>query len=69
MEEKYNKKQMSRGIFFKKVSLKMSQNSQENTCVRPSNFKFISNETPKQVFPCKFCKIFKNTFFTENLRW
>ena len=22
-----------------------------------------------QVFSCKFCKIFKNTFFLEHLRW
>ena len=32
--------------------------SQEKTCV----------ETPKQVFFCECCKIFKNTYFEEKLR-
>ena len=27
-----------------------------------------SQETPAQVFSCKFCEISKNTFFTEHLR-
>ena len=39
--------------------LKISQNSQENTCTRVSL---------AQVFSCEFCKIFKNTFFTEHFR-
>ena len=26
-------------------------------------------ETPTQVFSCEYCKIFKNTFFAEHLRW
>ena len=30
---------------------------------------FIKKETLTQVFSCKFCKIFKNTFFTEHLCW
>ena len=25
-------------------------------------------ETPTQVFSCEYCKIFKNTYFEENLR-
>ena len=29
---------------------------------------FIKKETLTQVFSCEFCKIFKNTFFTERLR-
>ena len=29
---------------------------------------FIKKETLAQVFSCEFCKIFKNTFFTEHLR-
>ena len=29
---------------------------------------FIKKETPLQVFSCEFCKIFKNTVFTEHLR-
>ena len=29
---------------------------------------FIQKEILAQVFSCEFCHIFKNTFFTENLR-
>ena len=29
---------------------------------------FIKKETLVQLFSCKFCEIFKNTFFTEHLR-
>ena len=29
---------------------------------------FIKKETLVQVFSCEFCKISKNTFFTEHLR-
>ena len=56
----------------KKVFLKISQNSEENTCVRVSfSIKlpdyqvcnFIRKETLPQVFSCEFYKIFKNTFF------
>ena len=28
---------------------------------------FIEKETMAQVFPCEFCEISKNTFFTEHL--
>ena len=28
-----------------------------------------TKEAPTQVFSCEYCKIFKNTFFTEHLRW
>ena len=56
----------------KKVFLKISQNSQENTCARVSSCRpharnFIKRETLAQVFSCEFCEIFKNTFFTEQL--
>ena len=44
----------------KKVFLKISQNSQENPCARVS---FLAH-----VFPCEFCEMFKNTFFTEHLQ-
>ena len=30
---------------------------------------FIKKETLAQLFSCKFCEIFKNTFSTEHLRW
>ena len=47
--------------YTKKAFLKISQNSHENTCT-------IKKETLAQVFSFEFCKIFKNTFFTEHLR-
>ena len=46
----------------KKVFLKISQNSKENT----KAFNVI-NETLAQVFSCEFCELFKNTFLTEHL--
>ena len=54
----------------KKVFMKISQNSQENTCARASFLiklqveacNFIKKETLTQVFSCEFCEIFKNTF-------
>ena len=55
-------KQQSEVFYEKKVSLKISQNSQENTCAKPS---FL--ETLTQVFSCEFCEIFNSTFFTENI--
>ena len=56
--------------------LKISQNSQENTCVRVSFLmklqvsacNFIKKETLAPVFSCEFCKMFNNTFITEHLR-
>ena len=51
----------------KNVLLKISQNSQENTCARFSFFfrpaTLLKKEALPQVFPCEFCEIFKNTFF------
>ena len=62
---------MKKGIF------KISQNSQENTraraffkySCRPEAYNFTKKETLAQMFffPCGFCEIFKNTFFTEHL--
>ena len=43
----------TRGVLLEKVLLEISQNSQENTCVRVS---------------CEFCEISTKTFFTEHLR-
>ena len=59
----------------KKVFLKISQNSQEDTCARVSFLiklqawvcNFIKKETLAQVFFCKFCKISKNTFYRARL--
>ena len=30
---------------------------------------FLKKDTPKQVLFCKFCDIFKNTFFIKQFRW
>ena len=64
-----------RNFSVKNGVLKNFANFQENTCVRVSFLiklqaeacNFIKNETLTQVFSCEFCKIFKNTFFTEHL--
>ena len=54
--------------------LEISQNSQENTRARvlflnkvAGACNFVKKETLVQVFPCEFCEISKNTFFTEHL--
>ena len=57
----------------KKVFLKILGSSQDNICARVSfliklqteTCNFIKKET--QVLSCEFCKIFKNTYFTEHL--
>ena len=49
--------------YTKKVSLIISQNSQENKCVGvPFLLKFIKNKTPTQAFSCEFCKLSNNTY-------
>ena len=61
----------TRGDLYKKVFLKFSQNSQENSCARASfliklqaeTCNLISKETLAQLLSCEFCEIFKNTFF------
>ena len=57
------------------MSLKISQNSQENTRVRVSFLiklqasacNFIKKETPAQVYSCEFYEFFKNNFLKEHL--
>ena len=64
------------GVLHKNVFLKVSQISQENTCVRLScliklqadDCNFLKKETLVQVFSCEFFEIFSNTFVTEHLR-
>ena len=64
------------GALLQIIFLEISQNSQENTCVRASflikfqvkAFIFIKKETLTQMFSCEFCEISKNTFFTEHFR-
>ena len=48
----------TRAVLCKKVFLKISQNSQENTCARVSFTGALS-----QVFSCEFCQISKNTSY------
>ena len=63
------------GVLQEKVFLEISQNSQENSCVRvsfliklqASPWNFIKKEALAQVFSYEFCEISKNTFFTEHL--
>ena len=62
-------------VLSKKVFLKISQNSQENTCARVSFLiklqasacNFITKETLAQVFSCEFCEFSKSTYFEEHL--
>ena len=46
----------TRGVLWKKVFFKVSQNSQENTCARVSFL--IKLQALTQVFSCEFCEIF-----------
>ena len=74
VDEHHSYKEESRSssseMFCKKVFLKTLQNPQEKICVRVSLLKKLlllkvssfNKETRAQVFPCGFCKIFKNTF-------
>ena len=60
----------------KKLFLKISQYSQENTCVQVSSEsrcgasgrQLYLKEIPTQVFFCEYCEIFKKAYFEENLR-
>ena len=60
-------------VFCLKDVLRISQNSQENTCARLSVLiklqawacNFIKTETLAQVFSCEFSEISKSTFFKE----
>ena len=56
-------------MFCKKVLLKTLQSSEKKTSARvsflmitPPACNFIKKETPKQMFSCRFCRVFKNTF-------
>ena len=46
------------------VLLKILQYLQENTFV---GLTACIKKTPTQVFPCEYCQILKNSFFTEHL--
>ena len=60
---------VTRSCSVKKVFLKVSQNSQKNTCARVSfliklqtSGNFIEKEALEQVLSYEFCEIFKNAF-------
>ena len=60
---KNNIKKQPSEKFCEKGVLKISLNSQENTCARVSFITTLSKkETLAQVFFCEFCEIFKNNF-------
>ena len=69
----YTLKKQPPEVFCQKVFLKISQNSQENTCARVffliklQALGFIKKETLALVFSCKFCEISKNTFIYRTL--
>ena len=69
IHRKVNVEAVSVRCSIKKVFLKISQDSLENTrvgvsfLIRLQACNFIKKETATQVFSCKFCKIFKNIFF------
>ena len=73
-----NSEAVGRRCSVKKVFLKLSQNSQNNTCARiPFLMKlqadeacsYIKKEPLAQVFSCEICEFFKKTVFTEHFRW
>ena len=51
-----------RGVLYKKVFLKLLQNSQENTCVSVSACNFIIKETLARVFSYEFAKSLRTSF-------
>ena len=53
---KFTGKHLCQSFFFNKVA-----------DLRPKACNFIKKETLAQMLSCEFCKIFKNTFFTEHL--
>ena len=69
----YNVRRGRQRCSIQKGVLKISQNSQENTCARVffkiklQAWGLIKKETLAQVFSCEFCEISKNTFFTDRL--
>ena len=63
-------------MFYEKVFLKISHNSQGNTCVAVSvliklqgwGLQLYYKGNLAKIFSCYFCEIFPNTFFTEHLQ-
>ena len=55
--------------FTKQVFLKSSHYSHETPMLEPLFNKHCHKEIPTQMFSCKYCKIFKYSFFIQHLRW
>ena len=65
-------KVVARRCSVKKVFLKMSKNSQENTCARVSNLQaapatLLQKEASARVFSCEFCKFLRTLLLENNL--
>ena len=64
------------GVFCKKVFLKILEYSYGNIYVgvsflkssRPLDLQLYLKESPTQVFPYKYCQIFKNIYFEKQLQ-
>ena len=71
----YISKKQPPEMLYKKMFWKISQNSQENICARVCFLITLQARgweargwKKKLWHRCEFCRIFKNTFFTEHLR-
>ena len=65
----FNTKAVTWRCSVKKVFLEISQNSQENTCVKLKACNFIKKETLAQLCACEFCEISQNIFSENTSRW
>ena len=63
-----NLEAVSQMFSVKKIFLKISQHSQENTCARVS-FNFIKKRLWRRCFPVICAKFLRIPFLTEHLRW
>ena len=61
-------KSSHRRCSIKKLFVKISQYSRENTCTEVFLKKSCKCEAPTQMFYCEYCEISKNTYFEEHLR-
>ena len=62
-ETSKNSEAVARRCSIKKLFLDILQNSQENS------LQLYEKAALAQMFSCEFCKISKDTFFVEHLRW
>ena len=76
--QKFNLEAVTQKCSVKKVFLKISQNSQENTCARVLFFNKVAGIRPATLFnkriwhrcyPVNFTKFLRTPFLTEQLRW